>query len=52
MLIINSFLKFNGVEHQQLTAGKNLMSISVNGLKMTSVRCPLMVNKFKYLSII
>jgi hypothetical protein len=42
-------LKTNGVISQQLTAGKNLTALSVNGIKLTSVRCPLNVNKFKSL---
>jgi hypothetical protein len=42
-------LKPNGVISQQLTAGKNLTALSVNGIKLTSVRCPLNVNKFKSL---
>jgi hypothetical protein len=47
MLTVNSFLKFNGVNCEPFTAGTNLMVFSFNGLKMTSVRCPLDVNKLK-----
>jgi hypothetical protein len=32
-----------------LTAGKNLTALSVNGLKITSLHCPLNVNKLKCL---
>jgi hypothetical protein len=49
MLTINSFLKLNGVKSKPLTAGKNLTALSVNDLKMTSVRCPLNVNELKCL---
>ncbi len=44
MLTVNRFSKLNGVESKPLTAGKNLM---VNGLNMTSVRCPLNFNELK-----
>jgi hypothetical protein len=46
---INSFSNFNGVKSKPLTAGVNLTALSVNGLKMTSVRCPLNVNDLKCL---
>jgi hypothetical protein len=48
-LNVNSFSKLNGVKSKPLTAGKNLTMLSVNGLKMTSVRCPLNVNESKCL---
>jgi hypothetical protein len=38
MLTVNGFSKFNGVKRYLLTAGKNLMALGVNGLKITSVR--------------
>ncbi len=37
----------NCVKCKPLTAGKNVMALSVNGMKMTSVRCPLNINKIK-----
>jgi hypothetical protein len=43
MLFVKSFSKFSGVKRQPLTAGKNVMALSVNGLKMTSVRCSLKI---------
>jgi hypothetical protein len=49
MLTVNSFSKFNGVKCYPLTAGKSLMPLSINGLKMTSVHCPLNVNDRKCL---
>jgi hypothetical protein len=36
--------KFNCVKRELLTASQNLTALSVNGLKITSVRCPLNVN--------
>ncbi len=49
MLTLNSFSKINGVKSCILTAGKNLTALIVNGLKITSVCCPLNVNELKCL---
>ncbi len=38
MLTVDSFSKLNGVKSQSLTASKDLTALSINGLKMTSVR--------------
>jgi hypothetical protein len=39
-------------DSEQLPAGKNVTALSDNGLKMTSVHCPLNVNKLKCLSTV
>jgi hypothetical protein len=49
MLTVNSFAKLNGVKSESLTDSKDLIALSINGLKMTSVRCPLNVNELKCL---
>jgi hypothetical protein len=51
MLTMNSFSKLNGVKSKAMTAGKNLTALSVNILKMTSVRCQSNLNVFKTLTV-
>jgi hypothetical protein len=48
-LAVNSFSKFNGVKLNRQQLVKNFSPLSVNGLKITSVRCPLNVNELKFL---
>jgi hypothetical protein len=49
MAFLTAFKNLNGVKGELLTGGKNLTALSINGLKITSVRCPLNVNKLKCL---
>ncbi len=42
-------LKLNSVKRYLLTDCTNLTSLSINGLKITQVRCLLNVHKLKYL---